>query len=417
MEKLAIDGGPKAITHSFAGGKKWGYAELREVIDVFESGQYYRYGGSKVQDFEKAFRRAYGVRHAVASTSGTASIHVALGMLNPEPGSEIITGPITDLGSIVPILYQQCIPVFADSDPETFCMEPKEIERLISPRTAAIMPVHLFGNPCDMDAIMPIAEKHKIPVIEDSSQAHYTTYKGRLCGTIGDIGAFSLQASKHITTGEGGMTITNRRSWAKRGALFADKGWARGGWGARAYQFLGLNYRMTELQGAVGCAQIRKLEAVTSARNRNGDLLTELIADAPGIRPQKVTEGGRHTYWLYGMVVEPDAKYSPGDFAAAMRAEGLGVGVGYIGEPIFLCAGALTHKDTLGKSGLPFTLPGVPEISYDETMCPKTQDLLDRMLTLGISEFYTEHDVQAIGRAIRKVAQGLSKKKRRRSRK
>ncbi len=412
MERLAIDGGPKAIKRPLTTGRKWGYAELREIIDVFESGQYYRYGGSKVQDFEKAFRRAYGARHAVASTSGTAAIHVALGMLNPEPGSEIITGPITDLGSIVPILYQQCIPLFADSDPATFCMDPIEIERLVTPRTAAIMPIHLFGNPCDMDAIMQIASKHKIPVIEDCSQAHYTTCKGRLCGTIGDIGAFSLQASKHITTGEGGMTITNRRSWAKRGALFADKGWARGGWGARAYQFLGLNYRMTELQGAVGCAQIRKLEAITDARHRNGHRLTGLIASAPGLRPQKVTTGNRHTYWLYGMVVEPAARYTPEDFAAAMRPEGLGVGVGYIGKPIFMCAGALTHRDTLGKSGLPFTLPGVPEVSYDETMCPRTQELLSRMVTLHVSEFHTDQDIEDMARAINKVAEGLSKRRR-----
>ncbi|MBM3475628.1 MAG: DegT/DnrJ/EryC1/StrS family aminotransferase [Armatimonadetes bacterium] len=408
MEKLAIDGGPKAMAHAFGTGKKWGYPELKEILDVFDSGAYYRYGGSKVIAFEKAFARAYGVRHAVASTSGTAAIHVALGMLNPEPGSEIITGPITDLGSIVPILYQQCVPVFADTDPQTFCMDPKEIKRLITSRTAAIMVIHLFGNPCDMDAVMKIAREHKLPVIEDCSQAHYTRYKERLCGTIGDIGAFSLQASKHITTGEGGMTITNRKALAERGALFSDKGWARGGWGPRAYEFLGLNYRMTELQGAVGCGQIGKLEWVTSMRNRNGDLLTQLIGDAPGIRPQKVTKGGKHTYWLYGMAVQPDAKYTPQEFAAALSAEGLGAGVGYIGAPIFRCAAALWNKQTFGKSQLPFTLPGVREIEYDESMCPRTQELLNRMITLPMSEFFDERDIEAMAMAIRKVADGLS---------
>jgi len=412
MEKLAIDGGPKAVNRPLTGGRKWGYAELREVLDVFDSGAYYRYEGSKVEAFEAAFRKAYGARYAVASTSGTAAIHVALGMLNPEPGSEIITGPITDLGSIVPILYQQCIPIFADTDPATFCLDPKEVERLLTPRTAAIMVVHLFGNPCDMDAIMAIAKRHKLPVIEDCSQAHYARHRDRLCGTIGDIGAFSLQASKHITTGEGGMTITNRKAWGERGALFQDKGWARGGWGPRAYRFLGLNYRMTELQGAVGCAQIRKLEWVASMRNRNGYLLSKLVEGAPGVQPQQVTEGGRHTYWLYGMAVQRDARYSPADFAAALTAEGVGAGVGYIGKPIFLCAGALTHKDTFGTSELPFTLPGVPDISYDEAMCPRTSELLPRMITLGISEFYTEQDIEDIARAIRKVAEGLSRRRR-----
>lgn len=408
MEKLAIHGGPKAITRPLGTGRKWDYPELKEILDVFDSGQYYRYGGSKVAAFEKVFAKAYGLPHAVASSSGTAAIHVALGMLNLEPGSEVITGPITDLGSILPILYQQCVPVFADSDPHTYCMDPKEIKRLVGPRTGAIMVIHLFGNPCDMDAVMKIAAEHKLPVIEDCSQAHYTWYKGRLCGTIGDIGAFSLQASKHITTGEGGMTITRRRAFAERGALFADKGWARGGWGPRAYRLLGLNYRMTELQGAVGCAQVRKLEWVTSTRNRNGDRLTELIDGAPGLRPQRVTKGGKHTYWLYALTVEPDAGYTPQQFAQALSAEGLAAGHGYIGAPIFRCAVALSSKRTFGKSRLPFTLPGVPEISYDETMCPKTQELLDRIITLPMSEFFTDEDIEAMGRAIRKVAEGLS---------
>ena len=408
MSKLAIDGGPATITRPLTGGKKWGAEELKEVIDVFESGAYYRYDGSKVVAFEEAFRKVYGRRHAVASTSGTAAIHVALGMLDPEPGSEIITGPITDLGSVVPILYQQCIPVFADSDPDTFCIDPKQIERCITERTAAIMPVHLFGNPCHMDAIMKIAAKHKLPVIEDCSQAHHTWYKGKLCGTIGDIGAFSLQASKHITTGEGGMTITNRQALAERGAFFMDKGWARGGWGPRAYRFLGLNYRMSELQGAVGCGQIRKLAAVTDARNRNGDLLSELIGDLPGVKAQKPSPGAKMTYWLYGMAVQPEAKYTPTEFAQALSAEGVGAGLGYIGKPIFLCAEACWNKNTLGSSELPYSLPGAPEVSYDEDTCPKTMDLLSRMITLPMSEFYTEADVRLVGDAIAKVATGLS---------
>jgi len=407
MTKLAIDGGPATITRPLTGGKKWGADELKEVIDVFESGGYYRYDGSKVVAFEEAFRKAYGARHAVASTSGTAAIHVAIGMLNPEPGTEIITGPITDLGSVVPILYQQCIPVFADSDPDTFCMDPKSIERCITPRTSAIMPVHLFGNACNMDVIMKIAAKHKLPVIEDCSQAHHTLYKGRLCGTIGDIGAFSLQASKHITTGEGGMTITSRKALAERGAFFMDKGWARGGWGPRAYRFLGLNYRMSELQGAVGCGQIRKLAGVTEARNRNGDLLTKLIGDLPGVKPQKASLGTKMTYWQYGMAVQPDAKYTPTDFAQALSAEGVGAGVGYIGKPIFLCAEACWNKNTLGKSELPYSLPDVPEVEYDEDTCPKTVDLLSRMITMGMSEFYTEDDVRLLADAVTKVATGL----------
>jgi len=409
VEKLAIEGGEPVRKGPLTGGKKWGWAELREIIDVFESGKIFRYGGDKVEQFEREFAATYGVAHACASTSGTAAIHVAVGMINPNPGDEIVTGPITDLGSVVPILYQGAIPIFADSDPETFCMDPADVERRITDKTVAIMVVHLFGNPCDMDAIMDIARRHDLPVIEDSSQAHHTEYKGRLLGTIGDIGAFSLQASKHITTGDGGMTITNNDAWAERGALFTDKGWNRTGWGPRAYLFLAPNYRMTELQGAVGLAQLRRLRDVVARRNHNGDRLTELISDAPGIRPQRVTPGGKQAYWLYGLVVDKNGPYTAQQFADAMKAEGIGAGAGYIGKPIFMCAEACCNQVTFGSSHYPYDHPKArPGITYDDETCPVTTELLTRMVTMSITEFLTDHDIEDMARAVRKVAQGLA---------
>jgi len=327
MPQLAIDGGIPVRTQPLTGGKKWGWEELREVVDVFESGQYFRSGGTKVEQFERDFAAAYGVRHAVASTSGTAAIHLAIGMINPEPGDEIITGPITDLGSVVPILLQGAIPVFADSDPQTFCMDPADIERQITDRTRALMVVHLFGNPCDMDAVQDIARRHNLPLIEDCSQAHGTEYRGRLCGTLGDIGCFSLQASKHITTGDGGMTITADKALGERGRLFMDKGWTRQpGWGPRTYLFLAPNYRMNEITGAVGCAQIHKLTDVVSRRRARGDRLTALIGEVPGIRPQQATPGGQLTYWLYALAVEPGGPYTAEEFATALSAEGIPAG-------------------------------------------------------------------------------------------
>jgi perosamine synthetase len=409
VEKLAIDGGEPVRTTPLTGGRKWGWPELREIIDVFESGKIFRYGGDKVEQFEREFAAAYGVAHACASTSGTAAIHVAVGMIDPNPGDEIITGPITDLGSVVPILYQGAIPIFADSDPETFCMDPADIERRITDKTVAIMVVHLFGNPCDMDAVMKIARRRNLPVIEDCSQAHRTEYKGRFVGTIGDIGAFSLQASKHITTGDGGMTITSNDAWAERGARFTDKGWNRTGWGPRAYLFLAPNYRMTELQGAVGVAQLRRLHDVVARRNHNGDRLTGSIGDVPGIRPQRVTPGGKHTYWLYGLAVEKDAPYTAQQFAEAVTAEGIGAGAGYIGKPIFMCAEACCNQVTFGSSHHPYDHPNArPGISYDDDTCPVTTDLLTRMVTMSVSEFLTDSDVDDMARAVRKVAHGLA---------
>jgi len=185
--------------------------------------------GTMVSGFEKEFATAYDSPYAVASTSGTAAIHVALGALDLNPCDEVITAPITDLGTVIPILSQNAIPVFADID-DSYNMDPADVERKITPRTRAIVVVHLFGNPCDMDAMVDIAKRHKIPLIEDCSQAHMAEYKGRYAGTLGDIGCFSFQQSKHMTTGDGGMTITGNKAYYERMKLFADKGYARKGW-------------------------------------------------------------------------------------------------------------------------------------------------------------------------------------------
>jgi dTDP-4-amino-4,6-dideoxygalactose transaminase len=334
-----------------------------------------------------------------------------VGMINPSPGDEIITGPITDIGTIIPILQQNTIPIFADIAPDTFNLSPESIAANVTEKTKAIIVIHLFGNACDMDPILEVARSHHLPVIEDCSQAHLSEYKGRLVGTMGDIGCFSLQQSKHITTGDGGITITDNEDYGIRGQLFADKGWARADYGPRRYVMLGMNYRMTELQGAVAVAQLRKIEDVVGRKTRNGDLLTSLLADAPGVHPQKVIEGGRHTYWQYGLRVD-DEVATAADFAAALRAEGIPAGAGYIGKPIFLCQEALRTQRIYGDSRFPFDHPNArPGIEYREGLCPVTEDVLNHLVTTSVTEFMTEEDIHDIGRAIRKVAVGLSERR------
>ncbi|MBM4084570.1 MAG: DegT/DnrJ/EryC1/StrS family aminotransferase [Planctomycetes bacterium] len=409
MDKLAIYGGEPVRKKPFPSGKKVGFDELRELMDVIESGNMYRYPGAKVPKLEEEFARLYGTKHAIASTSGTASIHVAVGMLNPNPGGEIITAPITDLGTVVPILYQNAIPIFADVDYETFNMDPADVERRITEKTKAILVVHLFGTGADMDAILDIARRHKLMVIEDCSQAHVTEFKGRLLGTIGDIGCFSLQQSKHMTTGDGGMTITNNDDLAERGKFFQDKGWRRAAWGPRAYLFLAPNYRMNELSAAVGLAQCRKVKDVVAKRAKLGDLLTSLLKDAPGVHPQKVLPGAKHSYWSYGMTVD-ERLGSPDEFAQAVRAEGVSAGAHYIGLPIFLCAEALSQKKTYGASECPFSCPHArPGIEYTPGQCPVCERVLNRMITTGISEFWSEDDIRDMGKAFVKVAKALWK--------
>ena len=410
-EKLAIDGGAKVRTRPFPGGKKVGKEELKELVDVIDSGNMFRYGGTKVEGFEKEFAEIHGAKYAVASTSGTSSLHIGVGMLNPTPGDEIIVGPITDIGSIIPILAQGAIPIFAEVQPDTFNMDPADIERKITPKTKAIMAIHLFGNPSDMDPILAVARRHKLAVIEDCSQAHMSEYKGRLVGTMGNIGCFSLQQSKHITCGDGGITITNNEEYGIRGKVFMDKGWHRAEFGPRKYSMFGPNYRMNELSGAVALAQTRKMKGVVALRRARGDLLSQLLADNPHVQPQRLLDGCKHTYWQYGMRVLDDAPFTTDDFAKALSAEGVSCGAHYIGKPIFLCHEAVRSRTLYGSSHFPFDHPNArPGIMYDENTCPVTQRVLDRMLLAQVSQFISEDDVRDIAAAIRKVSRLLRKR-------
>ena len=409
-EKLAINGGAPVRKGPYGSGAKFGKEELKELIDVVYSGTMFRWSGTKVKQLEEDFAKLLKVKHAVASTSGTACIHVAVGMVNPNPGDEIITAPITDIGTVIPILYQTAIPIFADVDPDTLNLDPADVERKITDKTKAIIVVHLSGNPADMDAIMSIAKPRGIAVIEDCSQAHLSEHKGRYVGTIGDIGCFSMQQSKHMTCGDGGLTVTNSDDYGLRGKLFADKGWHRDDFGPRKYTLLGLNYRMTELQGAVGCAQLRKLKSIVEGRRRNGDALSSLIQTAQHVRPQKLLPGCKHSYWHYELLVAPGAPFTADEFAAALRAEGVSVGAHYIGKPIFLCHEALAQKKIFGDSQFPFDHPNARKgISYEAGICPKCEDALDRLMVMPMSEFYTESDIREMAQAIVKVDSGLRK--------
>ena len=353
-------------------------------------------GGQMVPALEREFALTYGIPYAVASTSGTAAIHVALGALDLNPGDEVITAPITDLGTIIPILYQSCIPIFADID-DSYNMDPEDVERKITPRTRAIIVVHLFGNPCDMDAMVDIAKRHGIALIEDCAQAHMAEYKGKYVGTIGDIGCFSFQQSKQMTTGDGGMTITSNKSYYERMQLFVDKGWARNGWGPRAYLFHAPNYRMNELTGAVGLAQLKKLTRVVNKRRALGEHMTNLLKEIDGIRVAPVTSGATHSFWLYPMRVDGlDAQW----LAQEMKREKIDVETGYTGKPIYLCAESLTAKRAYGDSQWPFTCNGAINYEYKEGLCPRAEKLLKDLICILIDESWTKQEVERVGRII-----------------
>jgi dTDP-4-amino-4,6-dideoxygalactose transaminase len=410
-ETLAINGGPKVRETPFptvndASGRTLGDEEIQALTEVIRSGKLNRTvtSTSKVKAFEEGFASWLGVAEAVASTSGTSALHLAVAAINPNPGDEIIVTPISDFGSVIPILAQNAVPVFADVTTDTWCTDPESIRANITDRTKAIMVVHLFGQPANMDPILQIAAEHNIPVIEDCSQAYGATDKGRKIGTMGTIGCFSLQQSKHITAGDGGITVTNDPDLALRMRLFSDKGWPREG-NIRTHLFYGLNYRMTELQGAVALAQLGKLDGVIADRQRAGTQLTELLADTPGISIPALPQNSASVFWLYPVNIDTAALgVSVQDFAAAVGAEGVGANPGYV-TPLYLTP-ALAEGNTFGDSHFPFDSPYTSRSYTDfrEGLCPNAEAMKSRMVTLAINERYFEDDVRDIATAIRKVA-------------
>lgn len=405
-DALAINGGEAVRTTPFPGRTPFGEREEQLLLEAVRSQNLFGKSGTFVKKLEGAFADFYGVDYAQASTSGTAAIHVAIGAVNPNPGDEIITAPITDPGSVMPILMQQAVPVFADVDPLTLNMLPESIEANITDRTRAIILVHLFGRPCNIDEVVEIAEKHNIVLIEDCCQTHATKYKDRFAGSYGHMACFSFQGSKHMTTGDGGMTVTNDKETHRKLMLFADKGWDYKYMGDRDHAFLAPNYRMTEMQGAVGIAQLEKLRGVVERRVELGALLNDLIVDAPGITAVETQSDRETSWWNYIFHV---TGHDPDKFCETVSAEGVSMAAHYIKDPIYMRGSFLTEKHTYGTSGCPFTC-GVTsrDYTYGPELVPNAVKGLGTVVVRGIHEHMTEDDIQDMGAAINKVAQGMS---------
>ena len=406
MEKLAIHGGSKVRTDPFPERAPFGEREEELLLQAVRSQTLFVKSGTFVKELETEFAAFYGTQHAQASTSGTAAIHTAVGVVNPDPGDEIITAPITDPGSVMPILMQNAVPIFADVDPKTLNMTPESIEANITDRTRAIILVHLFGRPCDIDEVLKIAEKHNLILIEDCCQTHATKYKGRYAGTFGHMGCFSFQQSKHMTTGDGGMILTNDQDTYIRLKLFSDKGWDYQYMGDRDHAFLAPNYRMTEMQGAVGLAQLEKLRDVVERRIALGRLLTELIADAPGVETVPLPSDREVSWWNYIFHV---TGHDPDEFCKAVSAEGVSMGAHYIKDPIYMRGDFLTKGHTYGSSQFPFNSPYVSrEYHYGPELVPGAVKGLGTVVVRGIHEHMNEDDIRDTAKAINKVAHGLA---------
>lgn len=402
-DKLALHGGPKSKCRPYAQGRRFGEEEFRMLRSALGQGTLFYAAGSQVREFCREFALMLGARHCIPTSSGTASIHVALGALGISPGDEVITAPITDQGTIIGILFQGALPVFCDIEYDTFSLDLDYLEQCITGRTRAIIPVHLSGSPNDMEPIVRLARQHDIPVIEDCAQAYLADCGSRPAGTIGDLGCFSLNDWKHISGGDGGMVVTDDDDLAHRASLFADKWYDRSGT-ERTLDYLAPNYRMSELVGAVGRAQLKKLASIIEHRRRIAAKWDKVVDKVPGLYPVIPPEGCRSAYWFYPLRVEvQEAGCDRDTFVKALNAEGVPCYGPYIPRPKYL-EPLFTERHAFSRTSCPFDCQYASrKIEYRPGLCPKAEHLIETTFVVPCKEWFSEEDVEETADAILKV--------------
>ncbi|MFB9184247.1 DegT/DnrJ/EryC1/StrS family aminotransferase [Dactylosporangium sucinum] len=409
MERLAIDGGTPVRTRPFPGvlepgGRTFGEQEREAVLAVLDSAVLNATcGGPWLEDLESTMARLHGVPHAVGCSSGTAALHLAVAAVDPEPGDEIITTPLTDFGTVIAILAQNAVPVFADVDPATGNLTVESVRACLSPRTRAIVVVHLFGAAAPVRELRALADEHGIVLIEDCAQAYLARPPGggRPVGGYGHVGCFSLQQYKHVTSGDGGLVITSDAGLAERMRLFADKAWPRED--GRIHLFLAMNYRMTNLTAAVAGVQLRRLPGVVRQRQQLAARLCDAVSGLAGVRiPENPHE---HAWWVVPLILPGGGNQR---WAQALTAEGVTAHAGWLKMPVYRYP-ALAQRRTYGRSGFPLTSPPARhEWHYAPGLCPEAERLIEHTLVmLPWNERYTTSDVDDIAAAVRKVHAAL----------
>jgi len=276
--------------------------EQKYVLDCLKT-NWISSGGSYLKKFEEGFSRYCGVRHGIGVCNGTVALHLAVAALGVGPGDEVIMPTLTIASTVFAALYGGAKPVFVDVQPDTWNMDPAQLEAKITRKTRAIVPVHMYGHPCDMDAIMRVARKHRIAVIEDAAQAHGAQYKGRRIGSFGKLSCFSFYSNKIITCGEGGMVLTDDDKLAEKCRSLKNLSFLK----ERRFfhKDIGFNYRMTNLQAAIGLAQLEQIDEMIARRRRNARLYNELLSGIEGLVLATERPDVRNVYWMYGVVVKP----------------------------------------------------------------------------------------------------------------
>ena len=382
MSKLAILGGDPVLKAPLRPYPALGERELKAVTDVMRSGVLSGFygspgpqflGGPVVRALEAAWCKRFAVRHAISVNSGTSGLQAALGAVGISPGDEVIVPPYTMSATVVSPLIWGGIPVFADIEPNTFCIDPERVRAAITPRTRAIIVVNLFGHPGRLSELRALADERGLWLIEDNAQAPLAAENGRLAGTVGHIGVYSLNYHKHIHSGEGGVCVTDDAALAERMALIRNHGEnvVDTVGLSRVPNLIGFNFRLTELHAAVALAQLGDIDAHVERRERVAQTLTRGTAGLAGWTPPAVRAGCRHNYYMWTVRYDADAiGISRKTFSRALAAEGFANEVGYL-APLYRLP-VFRDRFAIGRDGFPFTLT---DRTYPDHLCPAVERL------------------------------------------
>ena len=394
MDKPAIEGGrPVRKKFLIFGQPRMFQQEIDEVVETLRSGWWGT--GSKAREFEEKFAKYIGCKYAVALNSATAGLHLALDVLGVRNGDEVITTPLTFVSTVNVIVHRGAKPVFADVDPKTWNIDPREIEKKITSRTKVILPVHLHGRPCDMRSIKALAKKYKLFVVEDAAHAIETWYQKKKIGTVSDLTAFSFYATKNLATGEGGMLTTNNKRWAEEVRIKSLHGISKDAWkrysaaGFKPYEAIypGYKYNMPDLVASLGVPQLKRLSSNLKIRQRYWKILSRDLNGLEGIiLPPDEQPGTVHARHLYAILVDTDKlSISRNRFIDALKLEGIGAGVHF--DPVHL------HKYYRERYG------------FKQGDYPQAEYIGQRTISLPFYPHMTREDVRDVTTAVRKIVE------------
>ena len=369
--------------------------DLEDLIEIARSGNFSRYSSTYVLEVEEELASYYECKHAVTCTSGTAALHGSLVALDLPPGSEVIVTPVADIGVVLPIIYENLIPVFGDLDNETFNISLESIKSKITNNTKAVIAVHLAGNPVDIKNISELCKDKKIYLLEDFSQAHGATFKNKKVGSFGDISYGSYQQSKQITCGEGGVIVTNSTKLRQRAIIGVDKGWQRSKpLKDRFYEFLAPNLRFNALQAAVLKPQIRKLDSLIEEKRIRAKLLDNIFSKVSSLNIQKISNYSSSAYYSYPLYLN-DSRHRDKLLQTLKDKYNLHCAHGYANPTtLYQCVNALIDPQKYGK-GFAYQ-----NKTYPNGTSPNAEELLTRSFLIPFNENYTISETEEIGNRV-----------------